>query len=149
MKTEDLAQDILSHCIAGRTHQIARIISARYDSALAAAGLTSHQLTLLSMICKMQPVQPKDMLPFLKMDQSTLSRNLERMADKGWLSSVRNDEDKRLKQFALTPAGETKLREGHECWTTAQQGAAESLGEESFRGLKEIANALNPLLPSD
>ncbi len=149
MKTKDLAQDILANCIAGRTHQIARVISAQYDGALAQTGLTSHQLTLLSMIAQMEPVQAREMLPYLKMDQSTLSRNLDRMAENGWISSARDEGDRRLKQFTLTRNGKVKLRQGHQCWAFAQSETIENLGQESFSGLKDIANALNPLLPRD
>ena len=101
----DRAKDILTHCVAGRTHQIARIVSARYDSALEAHGLTSHQLTLLSMICMMQPVAPASMLPYLKMDQSTLSRNLDRLVNKGWLEAVADDNDRRFSPSQVDGCG--------------------------------------------
>lgn len=142
-----IAKDILGNCVAGRTLQVARIVSARYDAALSRHGLTAHQLTLLSMITKMQPVAARDMLPYLKMEQSTLSRNLDRMEARGWIEVGADKADSRSKRVSLTSDGTRTLRAAHEDWRKAQQWARREFGDEGFDGLRALAHAINPLLP--
>ncbi|WFL76447.1 winged helix DNA-binding protein [Altererythrobacter arenosus] len=149
MKAAEFASEMLLHCVGGRTLQIARVVSARFDHELAEHGLTAQQLTLLSMVCVLQPVRPRDMLPFLKMEQSTLSRNLERMAAKGWLTLDPSEDDQRTRLVSLTRAGTEKLSSAQGAWQRAQDGLAADLGPERIDQLKDIAQMFNPLLPSD
>ncbi|NVE93529.1 MarR family winged helix-turn-helix transcriptional regulator [Altererythrobacter lutimaris] len=149
MSAETIEEDILAHCVAGRTLQIARIIGAHYDKALAETGVTPQQLTLLSMICKMGSPSASAMLPFLKMDQSTLSRNLERMVAKGWLEASPSEQDARVRCYSTTSQGEAAMVEAHAAWQHAQSWAEEALGTSGINGLKSIAHHLNPLLPYD
>lgn len=147
MKLEDIAREILGQCLAGRTLQIARIVSARYDRALSQHGLTAHQLTLLSMIALRQPIAARDMLPYLKMEQSTLSRNLERMAARGWLAFSPDETDSRTRLAQLTAAGQHTLRSAHQSWRETQSWARLEFGQDGAEAIIALAHALNPLLP--
>ncbi len=147
MKAKDLALDMLTQCVAGRTLQVARIVSAKYDQALAPYGITAHQLTLLSMVARRQPVAPRDLLPFLKMDQSTLSRNLDRMQAKGWIRFSSDPDDARSRLASLTAEGEQIFFEAVEGWREAQAWALEELGEHGVADIKSVAQSLNPQLP--
>ena len=147
MNAQDIAGEILSHCVAGRTLQVARIVASRYEKALAETGVTPQQLTLLSMICKMGSPNASALLPYLKMDQSTLSRNLERMVAKGWLQTTPGEQDSRVRSYAITAQGEQTLTNAHAAWQQAQAWAQEALGSNGIASLKSIAHDLNPLLP--
>ena len=149
MEAKDAATDILVNCIGGRTLQIARIVSSRFDNHLSAHGLTAQQLTLLCVISSLQPVRPRDILPFLKMEQSTLSRNLDRLVDNGWIEIAADDNDQRTKLVTLTGAGVTKIGQAHGAWQAAQRELGEAMGLEGVEQIKAIAQAFNPLLPSD
>lgn len=142
-----IAEEILGSCIAGRTLQIARIVSARYDAALAQYDLTAHQLTLLSMIALMQPVAARDMLPFLKMEQSTLSRNLDRMAGRGWVRIEPDADDSRTRRVSLSDEGSLTLRSVRLAWQEVQDTLQTDIGEHGFDDLRRLAHTLNPLLP--
>lgn len=147
MDDRSFAQCMLTQCVAGRTHQIARIVSARYDQAMKPYGLTSNQMTLLCLVALLQPTTSSSMLPYLKMEQSTLSRNLERLVAKEWLERSPGKDDSRTTCLSLTAAGSAKLREGRAGWDKAQAWAAEALGDASIVGLNETAHRLNPLMP--
>ena len=147
MAVEKQAIEILTECVAGRTLQLARIVAAQYDRALASVGVTPQQMTLLCVVCKRQPVSPREVLPYLKMDQSTLSRNLDRMVEKGWLSTNVEADDGRIKLYSLTKAGERTIAAAHSHWLDAQAWANDALGTDGITDIKRIANNLNPLLP--
>lgn len=147
MRPDTIAEDVLTHCLAGRTLQIARVIASKYEQALADHGVTPHQFTLLSMICKMGAPSASDLLPFLKMDQSTLSRNLDRMVAKGWLEVATGEQDSRMRCYSITKSGEQKLVSAHGAWQSAQDWAQEALGTSGADDLKTIAHHINPLLP--
>lgn len=149
MRAEQIAEEILAQCVAGRTLQIARVVASHYEQALSSSGVTPQQLTLLSMICKMGSASASAMLPYLKMDQSTLSRNLDRMVGKGWLDSLADETDGRRREYRITAAGTTALKDAHAAWREAQVWAQEALGTSGTEGLKNIAHSLNPLLPTD
>jgi len=138
---------MLAHCVAGRTLQMARIVSAKFDDALRSTGITAHQLTLLSMVAKRKSTTPRDMIPFLKMDQSTLSRNLSRLIDKKLLAAKPDKDDARTQRITLTPQGRKIWRQAYAGWNQAQQWAEETFGKEDMAELRRIAEKLNPVLP--
>ena len=139
---------MLGLCVAGRTLQMARIVSARYDEALRPYDITAHQLTLMSIVAKRKSVSPRDMIPFLKMDQSTLSRNLSRLVDKGLLRSEPDRSDARTQVISLTPEGRKTWRRAYAGWREAQEWALQAFGDGDMRELRRIAEKLNPMLPS-
>ncbi|MHA7819518.1 MAG: MarR family winged helix-turn-helix transcriptional regulator [Erythrobacter sp.] len=147
MEDREFAQEMLMQCVAGRTHQVARIVSARYDQALKEFGLTSNQLTLLCLVATLEPVRPSDMLPYLRMEQSTLSRNLERLVDRGLLERREDEADSRSVQMVLTKAGSQTLRAARDGWDRAQEWAVEALGQSGVEELSLTARRLNPLMP--
>ena len=147
MDAKRIAEEVLSQCVAGRTLQIARIVASRYEQSLADTGVTPQQLTLLSMICKMGAPSASAMLPFLQMDQSTLSRNLDRMIAKGWLNGAPDEQDARVRCYSVTDTGSQALLDAHSAWKESQAWAQASLGTTGAEDLKTIAHHLNPLLP--
>lgn len=147
MKDEEIAGDMLARCVAGRTLQMARIISARFDEALRPFGITAHQLTLLSMVAVRKSTTPREMIPFLKMDQSTLSRNLARLIDKGLLRSEPGEDDARTHRITLTRQGRGTWREAYAGWKEAQEWAEDAFGKQDMTELRNIADRLNPMLP--
>lgn len=138
---------MLAHCVAGRTLQMARMVSARFDDALRPYGITAHQLTLLSMVAKRKSVTPREMIPFLKMDQSTLSRNLARLIDKGLLQSIPDKDDARSHRISLSDQGRTTWRKAYAGWKDAQAWAVDAFGRKDMAELRDIADRLNPMLP--
>ena len=49
-------------------------------------GVTVGQLNILVVVARMGPVAPRDVARRLNMEKSTVSRNVMRMRDNGWLS---------------------------------------------------------------
>ncbi len=74
-----------SECVAGRVRKLNRMVTAIYDGALASAGLKTSQFTLLVAVANRGLARPAELTKLLQLDESTLSRNVERMYAKGWL----------------------------------------------------------------
>ena len=62
-----------------------RAVTALYDEALRPHGLRVGQLNLLVAVARMGTARPGDLCRLLKMDKSTLSRDVEVMRRNGWL----------------------------------------------------------------
>jgi DNA-binding MarR family transcriptional regulator len=128
-KLEGICNEIASQCIASRVRFLSRVITAIYDDKLRAFGLTLNQLNTLVFLVKAKGCNAKRVGEFLQMDPSTVSRNLERMKQAGW---IRFDpgEDARSFQLFVTKKGEKALEKALPAWRKAQKQASEVLKEE-------------------
>ena len=82
--TEETKQ-VGRECIGFRVRMLNRMITSIYDDALAGVGLKASQFNLLVAAVNREETRPAELAKFLEMDESTLSRNVERMCAKGWL----------------------------------------------------------------
>src|SRR3954471_24920921 len=102
MKKADAGQIgrlIASECLSVRVRRLGRVITRIYDAALAPHGVGIAQLNLLSAIAASGGARAVDLSRILDVEKSTLSRDLKRMEEMGW---VRAGERRVL---TLTPAG--------------------------------------------
>ena len=76
----------------------------------------------------------------LKMDASTLTRNLRPLVDAGWVV-VSAGEDARSRLVSLTPAGREKRAEAKRRWKVAQLGINRLLGEDQVVALHTLIDA--------
>ena len=73
-------------CTNFKLRQLMRRVGQLYDVELAQAGLRTTQYSLLSHVVKLAPVRPVDLARAMKMDASTLTRNLRPLVDAGWVT---------------------------------------------------------------
>jgi DNA-binding MarR family transcriptional regulator len=128
-------------CVAYRMRMLSRVISGIYDELLASLQLKGSQLNVLATLARRGPAAPTDLCAVLKMDKSTLSRNLERMGKRGWLA-VRPGEDNRTHLVELTAKGTKLLQDAYPLWRKAQAEAARRLGEEGLTALNTLTKKL-------
>ena len=81
-----------------------------------------------------------DICAELQLDDSTLSRNLERMATKGWLERVHGD-DGRERLYRLSPKGRSLLDEAIPAWSEAQEEARTLLGDSGVKAVSRFAKS--------
>ena len=72
-------------CIGLEVRMLSRLISGIYDDALAGMELKVSQFTVLVAVVNREGARPSGLAKVLAMDESTLSRNVERMCARGWL----------------------------------------------------------------
>lgn len=127
-------------CTNLKLRQFMRRVSQFYDAEMAQVGLKTTQYSLLSYVDKLGPVRPGELAEGLKMDASTLTRNLKPLVDAGWVV-VSAGEDARSRLVSLTPAGREKRAEAKRRWKVAQEGINRLLGVEQVVALHALIDA--------
>jgi DNA-binding MarR family transcriptional regulator len=127
-------------CTNLKLRQFMRRVSQFYDAEMAQVGLKTTQYSLLSYVDKLGPVRPGELAEGLKMDASTLTRNLRPLVDAGWVV-VAAGEDARSRLVSLTPAGREKRAEAKRRWKVAQLGINRLLGEDQVVALHALIDA--------
>lgn len=130
-------------CLGYRARLLSRIISAIYDDALGKLGLKVSQFTLLNAIAHSRAVRPSELAKLMAMDQSTLSRNVDRMCARGWLRLEGGDDDRRSHRILMTPQGTAILKEAYPAWLKAQTEVTRQLGPEGVSALKYVVDKLH------
>ena len=128
-------------CIGFRVRMLNRMVTAIYDETLSEAGLKTSQFNLLVAVTNREESRPAELAKILEMDESTLSRNVERMRAKGWLEVVPG-EDARTQPFRLTAQGKRLLERAVPAWEKAQSQATEFLGDDGIALLSKAASKL-------
>jgi DNA-binding MarR family transcriptional regulator len=128
-----LARSIARDCLGMRARLLGRVLSALYDEALRPVGLNCAQLNLLVALGARGPMPATELGRALRIEKSTLSRNLRRLADLGWIAPGRG--------LSLTPRGADMLRRAVPAWRGAQRRARALLGH---AGAAALAGAAEP-----
>jgi hypothetical protein len=102
---KDCSLEMGSSCIAMRTRVINRVISRIYDEALRPFGIKGSQMSILAVISGFGRAEPSEICRLLQLDASTLSRNVSRMKNKGWLKAATRS-DRRAHRLELTADGD-------------------------------------------
>ncbi|MBI5569251.1 MAG: winged helix-turn-helix transcriptional regulator [Desulfomonile tiedjei] len=147
-ETRDLIQTMAHECIAVRVRLINRLVTAVYDEALRGVGIKASQMNILVAVSMFGPSKPAKICSLLRLDPSTLSRNVERMKKKGWLEAVPGA-DARSHLLAVLAPGNAILRDAYPAWREAQKKAAAILGGEALdallaRGSRLLNEGLSP-----
>ena len=72
-------------CTNFKLRQLMRRVAQHYDAEVGKCGLKTTQYSLLSHAISLGPVRPVDLATAMKVDASTLTRNLRPLVDAGWL----------------------------------------------------------------
>jgi DNA-binding MarR family transcriptional regulator len=129
-------------CVGGCVRKLNRMVSAIYDSALANAGLKTSQFSVLVSIANRKQARPAELTKHLQMDESTLSRNVERMCAKGWLRLVR-EADRRSHLIEVTDKGQALIRKCLPAWQQAQAEVSRRLGTDTVAELRSALRKLS------
>jgi DNA-binding MarR family transcriptional regulator len=124
-------------CLGFRVRKLNRIVSAIYDGALASAGVKTSQFTVLIAIANRESVRPAELTRLLQLDESTLSRNVDRMCAKGWLR-LAPDADRRSHLIVITDKGQILIGKCLPAWQEAQEKVSKWLGAESIAALRSV-----------
>ena len=120
-------------CLATSVRLLARAIAGVYDEGFRELGLRSTQVTLLANIAALagpDGVTQRDLARPMHIDQSTLSRNLALLLDRGLIRAGAS-EDRRLVPYSLTPLGRSALRAARPVWMACQERVEGMLGSDA------------------
>jgi DNA-binding MarR family transcriptional regulator len=137
----ETAHRLASECIAVRVRLINRVVTALYDEALRPFGLRISQANILAAVAHMAEGRPAEVSRILRIEKSTLSRDVELMKQKGWLESD-PPLGGRNQRIRLTDQGKQLLETIQPSWENAQAQARELIGEAGEAALLRIASRL-------
>jgi DNA-binding MarR family transcriptional regulator len=141
-RKDKLSQEAAEQCLAFGIRKAARVITQRYDEALAPTGLRSTQFMVLNAISRADGVSINQLAGALVMDRTTLTRNLKPLQKDG-LVELGPGPDARTKAVRLTGPGRKALRKALPLWAKAQKAAREALGaSRSSRLQKDLSQVV-------
>ncbi|MFZ0680672.1 MarR family winged helix-turn-helix transcriptional regulator [Candidatus Binatus sp.] len=129
-------------CVCGYVRKLSRMVTAIYDGALADAGLKTSQFSVLIAVANRGKARPAELTKHLQMDESTVSRNVDRMCARGWLRLEREGGDRRSHLIEVTDKGHALIRKCLPAWRQAQAEVSERLGTGT---VKELRSAMRKL----
>lgn len=124
-------------CTNLKLRQLSRLVARHYEAYVGPTGLKNTQYSLLSYVVKLGPLRAGELAAAMKLDASTLSRNLQPLVDKG-LVEVGLGDDLRSRIVAPTIAGQALREEGQRAWKRAQLALNERLGEACVAALHAL-----------
>jgi DNA-binding MarR family transcriptional regulator len=132
-------------CTNFKLRQLVRRVSQLYDAELARSGLKVTQYSLLTHVLKLGPIRPTDLARTMKLDASTLSRNLQPLVAAGWLE-IGEGADARSRLVRITDAGRDKRQEAQRRWRAAQEQLNATLGVGRVLALHALIEECSELL---
>ena len=126
-------------CVCQSLRRATRIVTRIYDQELKKAGLEITQFGLLTALAATSEVNQKRLSEGFVMDSTTLTRTLERMQKRGWIS-VKQGTDKREHLLGLTAAGKRQIAKAKPHWEFAEFRLRNELGEAGWNDLKEAVS---------
>ena len=124
-------------CTNFRLRQLMRRLDQHYDAELAKAGLKTTQYSLLSHVLKLEPVSPGALAQAMKMQPSTLTRNLDALVRAGWVV-LGAGRDARSRSVSCTTAGREKRVQAQRHWRAAQAALAAAVGPGQLADLHQV-----------
>ena len=121
-------------CTNHKLRQLSRVVTRHYDAYVAATGLKNTQYSLLSHVVLFGPIRPSDLAQRMRMDASTLTRNLQPLIAQGWLIQGPG-ENARSRLIEATDPGRAKRLEAQRAWKQAQVALNAQLGAERVAAL--------------
>lgn len=135
-------------CTNLKLRQLMRRVTQHYDAEVGKTGLKGTQYSLLSYVVKLGPIRPGDLARAMKVDASTLTRNLKPLVAAGWLA-LASGSDGRSRLVSITDAGRDKRTEAQRRWRVAQEGIHQLLGVDRVLALHALIDeSLERLSPA-
>ncbi|WP_334189233.1 MarR family winged helix-turn-helix transcriptional regulator [Noviherbaspirillum sp.] len=135
-------------CTNFKIRQMMRLVSQQYDAELGKTGLKTTQYSLLAHVERLGPIRPGELAQAMRLDASTLTRNLKPLVDAGWLR-IEAGTDDRSRSVIITDAGRAKREEAKRYWKAAQDKINRILGVERVLALHALIDDSLALLSTN
>ncbi|HSB25483.1 MAG TPA: MarR family winged helix-turn-helix transcriptional regulator [Burkholderiaceae bacterium] len=127
-------------CTNLKLRQLSRAVTRHYDAYVARTGLKNTQYSLLSHVVLLGPIRPVELARRMKLDASTLTRNLRPLVAQGWVE-IGPGGDARSRAITATDAGRAKRAEAQRAWKQAQLALNAKLGDARVARLHDLLDA--------
>ncbi|WP_313517867.1 MarR family winged helix-turn-helix transcriptional regulator [Pseudomonas sp.] len=133
-----------THCLCTQLRRTARGVTRRYDDALAGAGLTTAQFSLLRHLQRLDSPSITDLATAMGLERSTLGRNVRVLEAQGLLE-LGSAGDQRNRLVVMTAQGRMRLDEAVHAWNGAQAQLTQKFGSEKRAALMALLDELHAL----
>ncbi|MEO1655361.1 MAG: MarR family winged helix-turn-helix transcriptional regulator, partial [Bacteroidota bacterium] len=116
-------------------------LDAIYQARIRPFGLKGSMLSILFLVGKNKGIHQKNLAEKLGLDQSTISRDLKKLVEKGWVL-VKKGKDARFSELEMSPDGFALLEEVSPVWEETHQEIEGLLGQFSIQQLDSISQAI-------
>ncbi|HJV95859.1 MAG TPA: MarR family winged helix-turn-helix transcriptional regulator [Albitalea sp.] len=124
-------------CTNLKLRQLSRAVTRHYDAYVAPTGLKNTQYSLLSHVVRLGPIQPSELAERMRIDASTLTRNLQPLLAQGWVEQGPGA-DARCRLISATESGRVLRAEAQRAWKQAQLALNARLGAERVTALHTL-----------
>ncbi len=131
-------------CNCLKLRRAAQAITRVYDKYLEPSGIKISQYSLLKSIARMEPVNVSDLAVNVRLDRTTLVRNIKLLEVKGLISDL-SKEGSRNRQLILSERGKTTLMEAIPLWEEAQNYVKQFLGSDDLSTLFSLLSKIENL----
>jgi len=129
----------LEQCIGSRMRALSRKVDSLYRKELGHSGVTENQLSIMMALYKMGTTEQKTLGEFLILEKSSLSRNLVRLIDAGYIQKSGAVNRPKL---AITPTGKQKVEGLIPAWETVMDTMHQVLDEQDIDAFMRIENRI-------
>jgi DNA-binding MarR family transcriptional regulator len=132
----DAARQIAAQCLILRVRRLDRQLTRIYDEAMRHHGMTAAQFNLLVAIAVAAPVAPSALASVMELEKSSLSRNVAKMIEHGWVRSAPGAAAGL--ELSCTAKGLRLIARAHPSWEQAQAHVRELLDDDFAAGLAAL-----------
>lgn len=119
---------VRDNCLCLHAQRAARALARRFDQALAPAGLTNGQFSLMMSLNRPQPPTMGAVATLLAMDRTTLTAALKALERRRLVRVSVDKDDRRSRHLALTAAGRRTLAAAVPLWQREHDAVEALLG---------------------
>ena len=132
-----------SACNYATVRRAARKLGQFYDDIVAPSGLKATQQGLLYQIHATGEPTMGEIATAMIMDLSALGHTLKPLIRDGYVETLADSQDRRIRRVRLTRSGEKKLAEAMKLWQVAQQRLDDRIGAEKSEKLRAALDELS------
>ena len=124
-------------CLCANLRRASRAVTRIYEEEFRNVGFTgATQFHVLRSVNRAGSVRQQDLGALLDLDETTVTRTLKPLFEKGWLNH-QEGEDRREKWIALTAAGQKQIERARPAWDNAQARMRKALPKGMWESLIE------------
>jgi len=125
----------------------ARLVTRRYDRALAPAGVTANGYAILARLDLEGELSVGALAGRLAMDRTTLSREIAPLIAAGLVEAGADEGDRRRRLLSLSESGAARVSLARPLWAEAQASLEDGFGTARAAGLVSELQALVEVVP--
>lgn len=131
------ARPLSSPCFCANLRRASRAVTRVYEEEFRSTGFTgATQYHVLGAVRRSGAVRQRDLGTLLDLDETTVTRTLKPIFEKGWLEHEEG-RDRREKWITLTTAGRQQFERARPAWERAQARIKQALPKELCESLLE------------